>query len=507
MRKSVWTWIAIGVSTLLFQLAGAAQDAGLDRSPNQSPGQTKTDDIAERITGAALTRGGAISFLEKLTDTIGGRVTGSPESRAASELILQELRAAGFENAHYEDFSMAAGWQRGPAAGWVVSPVKRILYVGSYGWAPGTKGPVEAPLVTVVVLPDGKLASPEGKLDPTKLRGAAVLAMLDTSSSANTFAANYVVMRSRTARQLAGAGAVAMLMPSEKPDRMLYTSAAGFYPRAPLPVLSIAKEDTLFLQRLLTRGEVRIGLNIQNAFAEQPPKERNVIAELPGSSPENVVLIGAHFDSWDAAEGADDNGSGVAAVLEAARILKSLNVKPRATIRFAFFSGEEQACLGSRAYVERHREELDHLWAAFIMDNGASAPTGFSLHGRDDLEMPLQRLLAGLRPMRAGSIVSGGDLYSDDESFVVAGVPALSLEVAPSDYDNRHHTIIDTFDRIDARSLAMDAAALALASYYVASAEQAPGRRFSSAEVDSLLKRTGQFEYVELDFSAEERKH
>ena len=486
----------------------------LNGSPNQSPNQSKTDDIAERITGAAITRGGAISFLEKLTDTIGGRVTGSAQSRAAAELILQELRAAGFENAHFEDFSMAAGWQRGPAAGWVVSPVKRILYVGSYGWAPGTKGRVEAPLVAVMVSPDGKLVSadgkldsPDGKLDPARLRGAAVLAMLDTSSSANTFAANYVVMRSRTARELADAGAVAMLIPSEKPDRMLYTSAAGFYPRAPLPVLSIAKEDTLFLRRLLAKGDVKIGLDVQNSFSEQPPKERNVIADLPGSSPENVVLIGAHFDSWDAAEGADDNGSGVAAVLEAARILKSLNVKPRATIRFAFFSGEEQACLGSRAYIEKHREGLDHLWAAFIMDNGASAPTGFSLHGRDDLEVPLQRILAGLRPMRAGSIVSGGDLYSDDESFVVAGVPALSLEVAPSDYDNRHHTIIDTFDRVDPHALAMDAAALALASYYVASEEQAPGRRFSTAEVESLLKRTGQFEYVELDFSAAERKH
>jgi len=503
MRKSGWMAIGVGVAILLFQFTGAAQDAGPDRGPNRS----KTDDIAERITGVAMTRGGAIAFLEKLTDTIGGRVTGSAQSRAAAELILQELHAAGFENAHFEDFSMAAGWQRGPAAGWVVSPAKQNLYVGSYGWAPGTKGPVEAPLVAVMVSPDGKLASPDGKPDPARLRGAAVLAMLDTSSSANTFAANYVVMRSRTARQLASAGAVAMLIPSEKPDRMLYTSAAGFYPRAPVPVISIAKEDTLFLQRLLAKGEVRIGLDIQNAFDEEPAKERNVIADLPGSSPDNVVLIGAHFDSWDAAQGADDNGSGVAAVLEAARILKSLNVKPKATIRFVFFSGEEQACLGSRAYIERHREELDRLWAAFIMDNGASAPTGFSLHGRDDLEMPLKRILAGLRSIQAGSIVSGGDLYSDDESFVVAGVPALSLEVARSDYDDRHHTIIDTFDRVDPHALAMDAAALALASYYIASAQESPGRRLSTEEVDSLLKRTGQFEYVELDFSAEERKH
>jgi carboxypeptidase Q len=452
------------------------------------------DDLSARIVGAAMTRGGAISFLETLTDTIGGRVTGSEESREASELILKTLRDAGFGNAHIEEYSFSPRWQRGPATGWVTSPIKRALYVGSYGWAPGTNGRVEVPLATLVVTPEGKLSE-----NPARFRGAAVLVTLE--SSANTFAANYVVMRSRTADQLARAGAAAMLIPSEKPDRMLYTSAAGLYPRAPLPVLSVAKEDDLFLRRLLFKGEVKIGLDIQNSFDEHPAKERNVIADLPGSNPEEVVLVGAHFDSWDPAQGADDNGSGVAAVLEAARILKSLGVKPRATIRFAFFSGEEQACLGSRAYVEAHKEQMDHLWAALIMDNGALQPTGFSLHGRDDLEAPLKQRLAGLNGIGAGSIVSGGDLYSDDETFVVAGIPALSLEVVPSDYDNRHHTIIDTFDKIDPRALALDTAALALASYFIADADRALGRRLSPTEVDGLLKKTGQAEYVDLDYA------
>jgi carboxypeptidase Q len=477
--------IACAVVILALELYGFSETAS-------------SGDVAERIVGAAMSRRGAISFLETLTDTIGGRVTGSPESLQASELILKELRAAGFDNARLEEYSLASRWQRGPASGWVVSPVKQPLYVGSYGWAPGTKGRVEVPLLTVVATADGKLSE-----DPAKLRGAAVLVTIEIGT--NTFAANYVVMRSRTARQLARAGAVAMLIPSEKPDRMLYTSAAGLYPRAPLPILSVAKEDTLFLRRLLAKGEVKIGLDVQNSFDEHLadgslPKERDVIADLPGSSPEEVVLLGAHFDSWDPAQGADDNGSGVAAVLEAARILKSLNVKPKATIRFAFFSGEEQACLGSRAYVDAHKEQMDHLWSALIMDNGGLAPTGFSLHGRDDLETPLKQRLADLSRIGAGEIVSGGDLYSDDETFVVAGVPALSLEVVPSDYDNRHHTIIDTFDKIEPRSLALDTAALALASYFIANADRPPGRRLSPAEVDDLLKKTGQAEYVDLDY-------
>jgi Zn-dependent M28 family amino/carboxypeptidase len=466
-----------------------------------SQATSKTGDVTERIVGAALTRGGAISFLEALTDTIGGRVTGSPESRTAAELILKELRAAGFVNAHFEEFPMAAGWQRGPASVWVVSPVKQSLFVGSYGWAPGTKGRVDVPLVTVTATPDGKLSE-----DEAKLQGAAVLVTLETGPG-TTFAANYVVMRSRTARQLADAGAVAMLIPSEKPDRMLYTSGAGIYPRAPLPMLSVAKEDTLFLRRLLAKGDVKIGLDVQNSFDEHPGKERNVIADLPGSRPDDVVLLGAHFDSWDPAQGADDNGSGVAAVLDAARILKSLGVKTKATIRFAFFSGEEQACLGSRAYAEMHKKELDHLWAALIMDNGALFPTGYSLHGRDDLRESLQQRWVNLAAIGAGAIVTGGDLYSDDETFVVAGVPSLSLEVVASDYDNRHHTIIDTFDKIDPRALAFDTAALALGAYSIAIADQPPGRRLSTQEVDSLLKKTGQAEYVDLDFSPAEREH
>jgi hypothetical protein len=461
----------------------------------------KSGEIEEQIVGAALTRGGAISFLEKLTDTVGGRVTGSPESAAAADLILKELRAAGFENAHFEEFSMSPRWQRGSAAAWVISPVKHSLFIGSYGWAPGTKGRVEVPLTTVVATPDGKLSK-----DVASLRGAAVIVTLD-SGPGLTFAANYVVMRTRTARQLASAGAVAMLIPSEKPDRMLYTSGAGLYPRAPLPLLSIAKEDALFLRRLMAKDDVKIALDVQNTFDESPAKERNVIADIPGSSPNEVVLLGAHFDSWEPAQGADDNGSGVAAILDAAKILKSLNVKPKATIRFAFFAGEEEACLGSRAYTESHKDQLDHLWAALIMDNGAQPPTGFSVHGRDDLEPAIKERFAGMRAFGTSSILTGGDLYSDDETFVVAGVPALSIEVAPSDYDNRHHTIIDTFDRIDPRALALDTAALALASYELAAADQRPGRRLSSEEVDNLLKRTGQTEYVDLDFSAAEKNH
>ncbi len=143
---------------------------------SQEPAK-KPDAVNERIVGAAMTRGGAMAFLETRTDTIGGRVTGSPQSQAASELILKALKDAGFDNAHIEDYPLTSRWQRGPASGAVVSPVKQPILVGSYGWSPGTNGRVELPLIAAGVGADGKLSGDLGKL-----RGAAALVDLTSAT-------------------------------------------------------------------------------------------------------------------------------------------------------------------------------------------------------------------------------------------------------------------------------------------------------------------------------------
>jgi hypothetical protein len=226
----------------------------------------KTDTVTERIVGAALTRGGAMTFLETLTDTVGGRVTGSSESRAASELILKSLQDAGFDNAHFEEYPLAVRWQRGPATGRVVIPVKQSIFLQSYGWAPGTNGRIEVPLVVAAFAANGRLSG-----DLSKVRGAGVLVYLASGTDVSS-APNYVVRRSSIARELANAGAAAMMIQSDKPNRMLYTSAAGIYPGAPLPMLSVAKEDSLFLRRLLAKGDVKIELDVQNSFDKGPGK-------------------------------------------------------------------------------------------------------------------------------------------------------------------------------------------------------------------------------------------
>ena len=461
-------------------LLGAGTANPQSAPPKPDTGRAADDDIA-RIMGYSLARGGAASLLETLTDTIGGRITGSPESRLTAELIRKTLKEAGFDNAHFEEYELGSVWQHGATKGELISPVHRALYIGSYGWVPGTAGPIEVPLADFGAVKESHAPTSE------QVQGAAVLIDQESSGVSSTYAG----LRVLVARQLAQAGAAAMVIVSDKPDRMVYTSAFGFYPRAPLPILSIAGEDAALLRRLLGKGPVKLRLDVQNSFAGGPGREQNVVADLDGSDASEMVLVTAHFDSWDPAQGANDNGAGVATVLEAARVLKALKIRPRHTIRFVFFSGEEQLANGSRAYVEQHGRELDKIRAVINTDSGAQRVLGLQLNGRQDLEAATKKLLKPLAPLGADGLYLDADFDSDHESFMVAGVPAYALRVERGDYDVRHHTIVDTFEKIDPSLLGIHTAVMAVLGYQFANADQRPGRRLSPVEVVELLKRTG----------------
>ena len=459
-------------------------------SQKATPGTS--DDLA-RIVGYAITRGGAAQFLETLTDTIGGRITGSPECRAAADLILNTLKQAGFDNAHFEQYEFTPGWHKGSVTGEVVSPRKRALYVGTYGWVPGTPGPIEVPVADIGSVDNGLPTI------PASVRGAAVLVDLKS----NALSTSYVGTRAQVARQLAQAGAAAMMIISDKPDRMVYMSAFLFYPRGPLPVLSIAHEDASLLRRLLAKGKVKVRLDAQNSFIDEPVRERNVVADLEGRDREHMVLLTAHFDSWDPAQGANDNGVGVASVLEVARILKAMNLRPKHTLRFVFFSGEEQSDLGSKAYVEQHKAELDNVWAVINTDSGAQEPLGLQLYGREDLKPATEKVLRPASGIGANQMLMDVTFDSDEEPFVVVGVPTFSLAVEEGDYNARHHTIIDTYERVDPHMLGLQTAVMALAGYGFANADERPGPRLSPEEVRDLLRRTGVEALYELDYPGE----
>ena len=385
-------------------------------------------------------------------------------------------------------------WHRGSVLAYVAGPLKRPLVVSSYGWVPGTQAPVEVPLVTATILTDGEFTQPvEG------FKGKAVLVEI-RSDAVHAYSSAYVAVRAQASKQLGKVGAAAMLIAASKPHRMTYTSAYGFYPRGALPVLSIAQEDALLVRRLLAKGPVTVGLDVQNSFSREPAIERNVVADLPGRGCDEVVVVGAHFDSWDLAQGADDNGSGVAAVLDAARVLKAVGTLANCSLRFVFFSGEEQANVGSRAYIKQHHSELDHTRAFLMMDSGSQAPVGVQVNGREDVAAAVKQFLPKLVPLGAVSISMNSDLDSDNASFMTAGIPSLQLVVEEGDYDIRHHSISDTLDKINPRTLAANTALLAITAYELADAREPIARRLTPVEVKDFLRNTNLEKAQELQF-------
>jgi carboxypeptidase Q len=479
--RAWWTVAAAAVMALLGLVAPSAGAHGADAGAPRDA--ASTDDIASRITGEALTRNRSLALVERLTDRIGGRVTGSPQSKAAAELLLQTLREAGLANVHAEEWALRSRWARGSASARVLAPIDRGLVTESFGWAPGTGGAIEVGLV------DGGAPGPSDA-PPAAVRGAAVLADFNVVEGEPAY-----VVRAAYARRLAEAGAAALLVPAGKPERLLDIGCFGNYPKGPLPMLSIAQEDAFLLRRLLAAGAVRLRLEVSNTLDTSPATERNVVAEIPGGAlPEESVIVGGHFDSWDTGQGAIDNATGVAVVAETARILKSLGAAPRRTVRFVFWSGEEQALAGSHAYVEAHRAELDRVRAVVVVDHGGGAgqvPRGLEVQGRTDLEPALRKLLLPLRGIGADGVSPTPSFDTDHAFFLAAGVPAFVLWVDEGAYEVHHHAISDTYDKADGRVLALQTAATALTTWVLADAVEPPGKRLAPAEAEALLRRTG----------------
>jgi Zn-dependent M28 family amino/carboxypeptidase len=210
-----------------------------------------------------------------------------------------------------------------------------------------------------------------------------------------------------------------------------------------------------------------------------------------------VILVGGHLDSWDLASGTTDNGCGTAVTLGAAEAIIKSGFKPRRTIRFVLFTGEEEGLLGSLAYVKAHQGEMPNYVAALILDAGQGAVTGFQLGGRDDLIPAVQKFAASLQAF--------GDLQVDDEvefgtdtgPFTLAGLPAINLNQDTSDYKYTHHSAVDTFDKVKAEVLDRNATVMALTAFWIADRPErlaSPWPREKTAEMlvnkheDGILK-------------------
>jgi len=224
----------------------------------------------------------------------------------------------------------------------------------------------------------------------------------------------------------------------------------------------------------------------------KPMEQENVVGEIRGyEKPDEVVILGAHLDSWELGTGALDNGCNAALVIEAARAIKATGLLPRRTIRFVLFSGEEQGTIGSFEYVKAHHAELDKIRAMITFDAGIGRVTGYSLGGRRDIEAGVREILKPLESWGANNHTYDASFGTDNFDFMLEGVPTLVANQEEANYLPNYHAASDTLDKVDMLELKLHTVLAALTAWGIANRAETLGKRLSRIELDVLVKETG----------------
>lgn len=450
-------WRAGSWAALVAVLAGGA--SALEPRPGAEA------DAVARIVDAATNDGQSFALLQHLTDRIGPRLSGSTGAAEAVRWTAGQLRAGGFD-ARLEPV-VVPHWVRGAETAEITGATRRRLVVTALG------GSVPTPaggITAEVVVADGL----EGlrAMDPARVKGRIVLfnrAM--AGGSAFQGYGKTVDQRTRGASEAARRGAVASIVRSvgTLDARLVHTGAVTYEKDVPrIPAAAITAEDADLIARLAAGGaaprvRLRLGCRIL-----PDARSHNVVADLRGRErPDEVVLIGAHLDSWDLGTGAHDDGAGVAMVMDALRILKSLGLAPRRTVRAVLFMNEENGLRGGKAYAADHAAELPRHVAAIETDSGGFAPEGFTANVDAAGLETLRAIASALASLGATRIAAGGG-GADISAMAPARVPLMGLDVVGERYFDWHHTPADTLDKVDPRDLARSTAALAAMAYMLA---------------------------------------
>jgi carboxypeptidase Q len=415
---------------------------------------------AARLIGEAMKDTFAWRRLAELTDSIGHRLAGSTELERAIEWAVSEMKRDGLENVHTEKV-MVPRWIRGHESADIIEPVRQPLVMLGVGNSVGTPpGGVQAEVLVVGSFNELDANAPRAK-------GRIVFFNVPYTSYEET-----VTYRSDSASRAARWGAVAVLVRSIGPPglrtphtgMLQYTSDAGHIPAA-----SITTEDADRLQRLSDRGSrIVVRLKMEARF-EADAESANVVGELRGrEKPEEIVVVGGHFDSWDVGAGASDNGAGCVVTWEALRIMKQLNLRPRRTVRVVLWTNEENGLRGALAYRDQHRSELARHVMMLESDNGVVRPIGFGFSGGDMARQKLKAIATLLKGIGADALVPGGSGADIGPSVREARIPSLALLSDDPRYFLTHHTPADTVDKIDPAEMAKSAAAVAVMTYVVA---------------------------------------
>jgi carboxypeptidase Q len=438
----------------------------------------------------------AMANIEYLSDAIGPRLTGSPQLKQANDWTAAKFREYGLTNVQLEPWTIAHSWTRGMARARIVSPAEHPLTIASAGWAPSTPGVVRGPLMYVDIKKDEDFEKYRGKL-----KGAIVIAQEPESLSPPRPSDGFAEVNRpmQTPPPLKGQpvppspvaalreigrkrmefykqeGVAVVLRDSNKPHGLLSMTGIGGekFDIGAVPTAFITGEGYRMLYRMQKHGPVQVEIEMKNSFSDKPVEVYNTVAEIKGSEkPDEVVILGAHLDSWDLGTGSTDNGTGSMAVLEAARTLAKLNLKPKRTIRFVLFSGEEEGLCGSVKYVEVHKTELDKISGVLVHDTGTGRVLTLALHDNYQDREIVDQVLAPLKELKLLEPTMMHMSGTDHLSFNDVGVPGFWALQDGAEYSKTHHSQSDTFDKVWKDDLNEGAQVLAAWAYNTA---QLPG--------------------------------
>ncbi|MFZ5896194.1 MAG: M20/M25/M40 family metallo-hydrolase [Myxococcota bacterium] len=439
--------------------------------PELAPDVLPYRETAAAILRASLASDDAYQKLAQLCDDIGPRLSGSLGLERGVAWARQTFEAEGHENVALEPVQVPH-WVRGlESAELLVMPRRKLHVLTLGGSVPTPPAGLTAELMVVHSFDEleARKQDVRGKIvlfdhpmrregNPALNYGAALPYRSTAAMRAAPFGAVAVLTRSLTANSL-GAAHTGSMRYAPEPARKI--------PAAALPV-----EEAELLSRLAQR---HAGLKIKLTLLPQTlpdAQSANVVAELRGrEKPEEVVLIGAHLDSWDVGQGAQDNGAGVVTVMQALTTLRKLGLRPRRTLRAVLFTNEENGVRGGKTYAETHREELAHHEAAFEIDLGAGAPLGFMTDGEPNYLPQVSEIARLLTPFGASSVFPG---YPGEDVLMLkaASVPLFGMWLDVSHYFDVHHSAADTLDKVNPENLKKNVAALATQAFVIADRER-----------------------------------
>lgn len=415
---------------------------------------------ASKLIAAATADQFAWDRLAELTDTYGQRLSGSENLSRAIAWAVETMKKDGLDNVHTERV-MIPRWVRGSESLEIVNPPHHVIPMLGLGGSVATPpGGIEAEVMVVSNADDLAKRAAEAK-------GKIVLFNVPYTNYGET-----VAYRSGGASMAARHGAVGMLMRSVGPmaHRTPHTGGMSYAGDAPrIPAAAIPVEDAQRMQRLVNRGiAVRVRLKMEARF-EPDVESFNVVGEVRGTeAPEQIVLIGCHFDSWDPGTGASDDAVGCIVTWEAVRLMKKLNIRPRRTVRLVLFTNEENGLRGGNGYRDAHAKEAANHVFALESDSGVFAPARLGFTGSEAARRIIGEIATLLAPLGMQDVVPGGGGADIGPIATLGKVPTMAYSGDPTRYFTIHHTPADTVDRIDPRDVSKAAASIAAMVYVVA---------------------------------------